>query len=147
MTNTTPATGSSAPKWMEARPGEHSCIRVPAVETKGIYSVVEIVSIPGDATPLHLHHNDDEHMLVLEGTVRVACGDKVFDVAAGAMASLPRGIAHAWGNRTQSNIRMVFFVTPGGVEEALRLMAEGGDIDMVAFAKRFEVDVLGPAPF
>jgi hypothetical protein len=33
------------------------------------------------------------------------------------------------------------------VEDALRLMAEGGDIDIIEFAKRFEVDVLGPAPF
>ena len=127
MMDTVSQTKPSAPKWLEARPGELSCIRVAAAETTGIYSVVEIVSVPGDATPLHLHHNEDEYMLVLEGTVRVFCGDKTFDVAAGMTASLPRGISHAWGNRTKSNVRMVFFITPGGVEDALRLMAEGGD--------------------
>ena len=147
MTNTVLQARPSTSKWMEARPGEQFCIRVSAADTKGIYSVVEIVSVPGDSTPLHLHHKEDEYMLVLEGTVRVACGDRTFDLVAGESAILPRGIAHAWGNRTASNIRMVFIATPGGCEEALRLISEGGDIDMVEFAKRFQVDVLGPAPF
>ena len=49
------------------RPGERCLIRVPAADTNGAYSFVEIVSDPGDGTPLHVHQNEDEYLFVLEG--------------------------------------------------------------------------------
>jgi mannose-6-phosphate isomerase-like protein (cupin superfamily) len=147
MTNPALQTVPYASEWLVARPGESACIRLPAAITEGMYSVVEIVSAPGDGTPLHVHRNEDEHMLVLEGTVRVARGDEIFDVTPGTALTLPRNVPHAWGNRSTSNVRMVFIAAPGGVEEALRLIAEKSDIDMQAFAKRFRVDVLGETPF
>jgi hypothetical protein len=35
-------------------------MRVSAPDTNGEYSVVEIVSSPGDSTPMHVHQNEDE---------------------------------------------------------------------------------------
>jgi hypothetical protein len=35
-------------------------------------------------------------------------------------------------------------VSPGGCEEALRIIAKGGDIDLVAVAKKFNVRIVGP---
>ena len=78
--------------WLQTRPGEHCLIRVSAAETKGAYSVVEIVSSPGDGTPMHVHQNEDEHILVVEGTARVACGDKTFDAAAGTTVTLTKNV-------------------------------------------------------
>jgi quercetin dioxygenase-like cupin family protein len=140
-------TNSIQQKWMVACPGEQFCIPVPAAATNSLYSVVEIVSVPGDGTPLHLHNKEDEYMVVLEGTVRVALGEKVFDLLVGESAMLPRGIPHAWGNRTSSNIRMVFVCTTGGCEEGLRIVAEEGVTDLAAIGERFKIDVLGPVPF
>ena len=57
--------------WLQSRPGERFSIRVPASATNGSYSVTEILSSPGDSTPVHLHENEDEHMLVVEGTTRI----------------------------------------------------------------------------
>ena len=54
--------------WLATRPGEHCLIRVFAKDTQGLYSVVEILSDPGDGTPLHVHEREDEHIAVLEGT-------------------------------------------------------------------------------
>jgi hypothetical protein len=34
--------------------------------------------------------------------------------------------------------------TPGGVEETLRLIPQGGDIDMMELSKKFGVQVVGP---
>jgi len=65
-------------EWSQTRPGERCLIRVPAADTNGAYSLVEIVSDPGDGTPLHVHQNEDEYLFVLEGTARFALGDKVF---------------------------------------------------------------------
>ena len=82
--------------WLQTRPGERCLIRVPAADTNGAYSFVEIVSDPGDGTPLHVHRNEDEYLFVLEGTVRLALGDKIFDAEAGTMVTLPKNIPHAW---------------------------------------------------
>jgi hypothetical protein len=42
-------------EWLQARPGERFSIRIPALATDGSYSVTEILSSPGDSTPVHLH--------------------------------------------------------------------------------------------
>ena len=134
-------------EWLQTRPGERCLIRVPAADTNGAYSLVEIVSDPGDGTPLHVHRNEDEYLLVLEGTARVALGDKIFDAEAGTMLALPKNVPHAWGNRSTSKLRMVFVCYPGGVEQAMRIIAGGGVIDLPALAESFGVVVLGPTPF
>ena len=62
------------------------------------------------------------------------------------MVSLARGIPHAWGNPTDTPIRLMVTATPGGVEEALRLIATSGDqLDLLAMAARFAVRQIGPA--
>ena len=133
--------------WLQTRPGERCLIRVPAADTNGVYSFVEIVSDPGDGTPLHVHENEDEYLFVLKGTVRLSLGDRIFDAEAGTMVTLPRNIPHAWGNRTNAELRMAFIVYPGGVEEALRIIAKGEAIDIPALAAKLGVTVLGPTPF
>jgi mannose-6-phosphate isomerase-like protein (cupin superfamily) len=133
--------------WLQTRPGERCLIRVPAAETSGTYSFVEIVSEPGDGTPLHVHRHEDEYLFVLEGTGRFAVGGKIFDAEAGTMVTLPRNIPNAWGNRSGSRLRIGGICYPGGVEEALRIIAGGGVIDIPALADRFGVISLGPTPF
>jgi mannose-6-phosphate isomerase-like protein (cupin superfamily) len=77
------ADGVDRRKWLQTRPGERCFIRVAAADTDGAYSVVEIHSLPGDSTPMHVHQNEEEHIFVLEGTARVARGDETFDAPAG----------------------------------------------------------------
>jgi quercetin dioxygenase-like cupin family protein len=131
-------------KWMQARPGEHFLIRIPSWVTDGSYSVTEIVSSPGDSTPVHLHQKEDEHILVVEGTARVLYGDKIFDAPAGTMVSLLRGIPHAWGNPTGTPIRLMVTARPGGCEEALRLIATSDQLDLRTLAEEYAVTHIGP---
>ena len=131
-------------EWLQTRPGERCLIRVSAIETAGAYSVIEIVSSPGDSTPMHVHQNEDEHILVVEGTARIACGDKISDAAAGSVVTLKRSIPHAWGNATESALRVVITATPGGREEVLRVIARGGDIDLGALSENSGIRIFGP---
>jgi mannose-6-phosphate isomerase-like protein (cupin superfamily) len=132
-------------EWLQSRPGERFSIRIPASATNGSYSVTEILSSPGDSTPVHLHENEDEHILVVEGTARVLYGEKTFDATAGTVVSLARGIPHAWGNPTETPLRLVTTSTPGGVEEVLRLIATSGDqLDLAALADKYAVRLIGP---
>ena len=145
----TPLTGAYAQasgEWLETRPGEHCLIRVSARDTHGLYSLVEIISDPGDGTPMHVHESEDEHIAVLEGTVRIAYGDKVLDGQAGDIVTLRRGIPHAWGNRSGAPLRIAVLASPGGVEEILHLIAKGNQADVRALAERFHVRAIGPAP-
>ncbi|ADV84455.1 cupin domain-containing protein [Terriglobus saanensis] len=146
MTETTTiANGALTDPWLQTRPGELCAIRVDSAETNGTYSVVEIVASPGDSTPIHVHAREDEHFVILEGTARIAYGEKTFDAPTGTSISLMRGISHAWGNPSpDSKLRMLVTCTPGGAEEALRLIAKGGDIDLMAIAKKSGVEILGP---
>src|SRR5258708_22599064 len=106
----------------------------------------KLFSSPGDSTPMHIHRNEDEHLLVLEGTAHIALGDKTFDAAAGTAIFLPRNVPHAWGNASNSPLRILGVCTPGGVEEGLRVIARGADVDLVALAEKFGVQVVGPVP-
>jgi mannose-6-phosphate isomerase-like protein (cupin superfamily) len=131
-------------EWLQTRPGERCLIRVAAAETNGAYSVVEGIADPGDSTPVHVHQNEDEHFLVLEGTARILRGDETFDAPVGTTVALPRNIPHAWGNATNSTLRMIVACWPGGVEAILPLIARGGDIDVKALGAKFGVRVVGP---
>ena len=75
-------------EWLQTRPGERGVICVSAAETNGAYSVTEIASGPSDSAPMHIHQNEDEHILIVEGTARIAHGDKVFDAPAGTAFAL-----------------------------------------------------------
>jgi mannose-6-phosphate isomerase-like protein (cupin superfamily) len=146
----TPLNGPYAqPKqqWLKTKPGEHCLIRISAKDTHGMYSLVEIVSDPGDGTPMHVHETEDEHIAVLNGTARIAYGDKVFDGQAGDVVTLRKGIPHAWGNRSSVPLRIAVLSSPGGIEEILSLIANGSQADVPALAERFHVRIVGAAPF
>ena len=87
--------------------GKRFSIRVPASATNGYYSVTEILSSPGDSTPVYLHQNEDKYILVVEGTAWVLYGEKTFDATAGTMLSPARDIWHAWRNSTDAPIPLV----------------------------------------
>ena len=134
--------------WLRIRPGEQCLIRVPTAETGGIYSVVEIISDPGDATPLHVHRNEDEYFVILEGVARNCVrrsgdGCKAWRRHHVAKAT-PSCVGQPLGSPAPL-LRSNRF--PGGVQEAMRVIAAGGVKDLPALAESFGVTVLGPAPF
>ncbi len=147
MNQSASSTSLGQDNWLQTRLGERCLIRVPAADTNGVYSFVEIVSDPGDGTPLHVHQNEDEYLFVVEGTGRFVLGDKIFDAEAGTMVTLPKQVPHAWGNRSASKLRIVVIVYPGGAEDAMRVIAKGGVVDLPALAAKFGVTVVGPTPF
>jgi mannose-6-phosphate isomerase-like protein (cupin superfamily) len=131
-------------EWLQTRPGERCRIRISAADTNGAYSAVEIVSDAHDGTPVHIHQNEDEHFIILEGTARIASGDKTFDAVAGTALTLSKGIPHAWCNPSGSPLRMLVIASPGGIEAILPLIAKGGDIDIMALSEKFGVRNVGP---
>ena len=50
----------------------------------------------GKVTPLHLHPDSDETMIVLEGEILMHLDGAEHTVSAGGIASAPRGVPHAF---------------------------------------------------
>jgi quercetin dioxygenase-like cupin family protein len=85
-------------------------------ETGGSFAQVETDDPRGTATPLHVHHNEDETFYVLEGEITVLVAGERIDLAAGDFAFAPRGITHAYIVRSE-RARMLTTLSPAGLEE------------------------------
>lgn len=133
--------------WHKLRSHAEFCIRIAADATGGAYSIVEIVSGPGDSTFLQQHEREDMHIIVLEGMARVALNGRLHDIRTGGSVFLQRGTPHAWGNPSDSPMRLLIVVIPGGWEESLRIESKGGNIDFVTIAEQFHISILGPKLF
>ena len=68
------------------------------------------------AAPLHVHEHEDEYSYVLEGEVGIQIGDEVRYARPGDLVVKPRGIWHAFWNRTDESARLLEIISPGGFE-------------------------------
>ena len=104
-------------EWLQWLPGERVAIRVASDITHGSYTMVEVEAGPRSGPPLHVHQNEDEHFIVLEGVVHIVCGERSVDVPAGMTLTVPRGVPHAWANLSDAPARMLAIFSPGGIED------------------------------
>ncbi|MBN9888131.1 cupin domain-containing protein [Salipiger abyssi] len=66
------------------------------------------VAPPGGGVPLHIHHNEDEYIYVLEGSLRFQLGDEAFDVGEGDHVYMPRGKIHGFRITGDKTARILF---------------------------------------
>jgi quercetin dioxygenase-like cupin family protein len=84
-------------------------------ETGGDFLLFEDALEAGKVTPLHQHPDADETFYMLEGMVRLHIAGDEQTLAAGGIAIIPRGVAHAFLVTTPV-ARMLCLQTPGGGE-------------------------------
>lgn len=97
-------------------------LKATAEQTDGRYTVLEL-QLPKDfASPIHVHHNEDEFFVVLSGQIRVKHADDIMEGVDGSLVYSPRGIGH--GFRVDSEeARLLLFFGPAGVEGFFREVA------------------------
>ena len=78
-----PINHGSRCEWPSVTPGEHFSVRVSSEETDGTYTMLEIVADHRNGTPMHLHQNEDEHFIILEGMAHLPYGEKTVNTPAG----------------------------------------------------------------
>ena len=111
-------------------------VKASAETTGGSFSIVEEVA-PLD-TPPHVHANEDELFIVLEGQHEFTVGETVFDVGPGAVVFAPRGIPHSHRRVVPRTGRFLTLVSPAGFEGFFRELSEaerGGTIGPDAYAR------------
>ena len=110
-------------EWLETTPGERFKIRTSATDTDGTYLVLETEAAPQIGVPLHTHDNEEEHFIVVEGTVQIAVGGSTSDFHAGTSVTVGKGVPHAWRNLNDSTVRFIAIFTPGSIESMFRAVA------------------------
>ena len=140
---------SSSVSWM----GTDYSISLTARDSAGLVGVFEGRVPAGDGPPVHIHHNEDEVLHVLEGQYEFWLDGAVSRGGPGSSVFLPRGVPHTFrvvGDRPGRNLAIV---TPGGFENFF-LEAAGRDLqiprDMPALlelANLYGLEFVGPAPW
>ena len=97
-------------------------IKARSSQTGGALGLVVGQFPHGFGPPLHVHHQEDEGIYVLEGEVKFQQGDEKLIGRPGTFVWGPRGIAHSFKVLSPS-ARMLVLVTPGGFE---RMFEAGG---------------------
>jgi mannose-6-phosphate isomerase-like protein (cupin superfamily) len=134
----------SSSEWFHISPGERFKLRTSAVETEGAHTMLEMMADSRYGTPMHIHNNEDEHFIVLEGTLHIANGDKTFDAPAGTTVTVGKGVPHAWCNLHAIPLRLLIVFSPGGAEELFREVAARDSDDIAAILDRFGCRIVGP---
>jgi quercetin dioxygenase-like cupin family protein len=133
-------------------------VKASGAETGDAFSQIEIDGPRGDATPRHLHHNEDETYYVLEGEVTLFVGDERVDLRAGDFCFAPRGIPHTSIVRSE-RARYLTTLSPAGLEQLfveLGVPVTGDQPptdavmppmdEVVRVFGSYGVDILGPPP-
>jgi mannose-6-phosphate isomerase-like protein (cupin superfamily) len=150
IASTAAATGDAY--WWQ---GSLMTIKARAADTGGAVGLGEGVFYQGFGPPLHVHHREDEGMLVLDGEIRFRQGSEEFIAGPGTLVWAPGEVPHAFTVQS-SSARVLVIVTPGGLEQ---MFVDGGvpasevtepptqeyDPDVArALAEKFGFDVIGP---
>lgn len=54
------------------------------------------IAPPGGGVPLHIHHNEDESIYLLEGSLVFQVADETFEVEKGGTVYMPKGVPHGF---------------------------------------------------
>jgi quercetin dioxygenase-like cupin family protein len=122
------------------------------------FAQLEVRDPRGTATPLHIHHDQDEAFYVLQGEVVVFVEDDRIHLGPGDFAFVPRGAVHAY-LVTSTQARMLVTLSPAGLEELF--VAAGIPVtsagpppeevlppiaEMVARFAEYGCEIVGPPP-
>jgi mannose-6-phosphate isomerase-like protein (cupin superfamily) len=135
-------------EWMDVTRGERFTVRVPSDDTDGVYSVLEFVIGHRNGTPMHVHDNEEERFVVLEGTMQFACGDERMEMSAGDSTIVARGVPHAWCNLSKTPLRMLVIFTPGRIDKMFsETIKAKSDDALAALVTQYGTRLTGPTMF
>jgi mannose-6-phosphate isomerase-like protein (cupin superfamily) len=94
--------------------GDIASIMLSGEQTGGTLTVVAGTQAPDSCPPLHIHRNEDEFFLLLEGRYSFFAEARWIEVGAGGVVYLPKGIAHCYRNIGTTTGRHWIITTPSG---------------------------------
>ena len=127
-------------------------------QSNGAYGLIEQVLPPGFASPLHVHHREDEAFYLLEGEATFTCGEQTMKAKPGSYIFFPRDIPHWFCIQGNQPARLLQFNFPAGLENFFVEVGEpapeltlppAGPLDvekLTSTAVKYDIEILGPPP-
>lgn len=139
--------------------GALTMVKATGEETGGAYGLIEQRANAGMVTPLHVHHEEDELWVVVEGGISVHVDGETHEVGPGDVAFGPRGVPHAF--RVDEDGSRFYIVRNAGGESFFEAVGDPAPdlalpdphpteaqlerLDDVL--ETYELELLGPPPF
>lgn len=99
--------------------GSTLACKVMSQHSNGLVTVIEGTVLQG-GPPLHVHDDEDEVVIVVDGELDFQLGDQRGRLTSGGMLWMPRQLPHAVSNLSGRPCRFFTVVTPGGIEDFFR---------------------------
>lgn len=122
-------------------------------QTGGLFGIFESRVPAGEGPPVHVHHNEDEVLHVLEGQYEFWLDGTVSRGGPGTSMFLPRRVPHTFRVVGGQPGRNLAIVTPGGFEAffaevaSRNLRIPENMPELVETGSRFGLEFRGPAPW
>ena len=100
--------------------GDTLWFKATSAETGGAYTVIEVISLPGNGPPPHLHENEDESIYVIDGEFEILLGAKTMRAEPGTFVFVPKRTVHRFRCIGGGPGRLLLHFTPGGIEGFFR---------------------------
>lgn len=93
-------------------------------QTYGGFTLIEVSTPQNLVVPPHIHEDEEEGFYILEGQLRVTCGEQTWTLGPGDFVMMPRGIPHTCSGVGNGSARLLQITSPAGFE---RFIAEAGE--------------------
>ena len=128
--------------------GEWYRVRVSGRDTAGTFAVLDTEAVRGHGSPMHLHRNDCEVFVVLEGTLRVVVDGQEHEAGAGSAAVLPAGRPHGFVVTSATARYLTVHHGPAFEQFVAAAAGEGDDMPdqsrLTEIAAAHGIDIVGP---
>lgn len=128
-------------------------VHVSGESTGGAFGMWEGLLPPGASSPVHIHHNEEECIFVMEGTLRILCGDEIWDSGPGTWIKMPKDVPHGIETVGDTPVRFLEFFLPAGLEQLfnklpaeIKTSAKPDMAKILAVAKSYGLEFVGPMP-
>jgi len=96
--------------------GDTYTVKLAGEQTGGAFSLSEALVPAGGGPPPHVHDQEDETFVVLEGELLLEVDGRALPAPVGTVMHVPQGTRHSYVNVGGTTVRMLFLYTPAGME-------------------------------
>jgi quercetin dioxygenase-like cupin family protein len=104
--------------------GDTCTLKLTSEHTAGRLLIFEASTPPGGGPPPHVHVDEAETYVILDGEYQVTLGERTVDAHSGDIVFIPPGLLHTYANRTDTSGRMLTIFAPGGFEGYFRAVGQ-----------------------
>jgi mannose-6-phosphate isomerase-like protein (cupin superfamily) len=91
-------------------------VKAGGAQTDGALTLIEQLAPAGFAPPPHVHLREDEAFYILEGELRVTCGERSWNAPADSFVFLPKGVPHTFAVVGDRPARLLQITAPAQFE-------------------------------